>query len=39
MIAICERLRAFGGTALAIDYGHLVTGFGDTLQAVRMPDT
>ncbi|MGZ2484682.1 SAM-dependent MidA family methyltransferase [Rhizobium pisi] len=36
MIAICERLRAFGGTALAIDYGHLVTGFGDTLQAVRM---
>jgi SAM-dependent MidA family methyltransferase len=36
MIAICERLRIFGGTALAIDYGHLVTGFGDTLQAVRM---
>ncbi|MBX5166168.1 MULTISPECIES: class I SAM-dependent methyltransferase [unclassified Rhizobium] len=36
MMAICERLRAFGGTALAIDYGHLVTGFGDTLQAVRM---
>jgi SAM-dependent MidA family methyltransferase len=23
-----------GGTALIIDYGHLVTGFGDTLQAV-----
>jgi SAM-dependent MidA family methyltransferase len=36
MIAICDRLKAFGGTALAIDYGHLVTGFGDTLQAVRM---
>jgi SAM-dependent MidA family methyltransferase len=36
MIAISERLRTFGGTALAIDYGHLVTGFGDTLQAVRM---
>ncbi|QWW66637.1 class I SAM-dependent methyltransferase [Rhizobium sp. WYJ-E13] len=36
MSAICERLRAFSGTALAIDYGHLVTGFGDTLQAVRM---
>ncbi|WP_326883932.1 class I SAM-dependent methyltransferase [Rhizobium beringeri] len=36
MMAICERLRAFGGTALTIDYGHLVTGFGDTLQAVRM---
>ncbi|NLS04498.1 class I SAM-dependent methyltransferase [Rhizobium sp. P32RR-XVIII] len=36
MITICDRLKAFGGTALAIDYGHLVTGFGDTLQAVRM---
>ncbi|WP_454850146.1 class I SAM-dependent methyltransferase [Rhizobium binxianense] len=36
MIAICDRLKAFGGTVLAIDYGHLVTGFGDTLQAVRM---
>jgi SAM-dependent MidA family methyltransferase len=36
MMAICDRLKAFGGTALAIDYGHLVTGFGDTLQAVRM---
>ncbi len=24
-----------GGTALIIDYGHLVSGFGDTLQAVR----
>lgn len=36
MMTICDRLKAFGGTALAVDYGHLVTGFGDTLQAVRM---
>jgi SAM-dependent MidA family methyltransferase len=36
MITICDRLKAFGGTALTIDYGHLVAGFGDTLQAVRM---
>jgi SAM-dependent MidA family methyltransferase len=36
MLAIAERLKRFDGTALAIDYGHLVTGFGDTLQAVRM---
>lgn len=36
MSAICERLITQGGTALAIDYGHMVTGFGDTLQAVRM---
>ncbi len=36
MLALCNRLKAFGGTALAIDYGHLVSGFGDTLQAVRM---
>ncbi|MCV3738035.1 class I SAM-dependent methyltransferase [Rhizobium sp. TRM96647] len=34
MAAICERLRRSGGTALVIDYGHVVTGFGDTLQAV-----
>ncbi|MCX8996570.1 class I SAM-dependent methyltransferase [Rhizobiaceae bacterium BDR2-2] len=34
MQAICERLRTFGGTALIIDYGHTVTGYGDTLQAV-----
>lgn len=34
MQTICERLRSFGGTALAIDYGHTVTGYGDTLQAV-----
>ncbi len=36
MTAIGNRLMQFGGTALAIDYGHLITGFGDTLQAVRM---
>ena len=34
MQTICERLRGYGGTALAIDYGHTVTGYGDTLQAV-----
>ncbi|MBB4185354.1 class I SAM-dependent methyltransferase [Sinorhizobium terangae] len=35
MAAFCERLRAGGGTAIIIDYGHLATGYGDTLQAVR----
>lgn len=35
MQAICERLHLFGGTALIIDYGHMTTGYGDTLQAVR----
>jgi SAM-dependent MidA family methyltransferase len=35
MQTLCERLKTSGGTALIIDYGHLVTGFGDTLQAVR----
>ena len=34
MAAIAERLRDQGGTAVIIDYGHFVTGFGDTLQAV-----
>ncbi|MCJ8519343.1 SAM-dependent MidA family methyltransferase [Pseudorhizobium tarimense] len=38
MLALCERLRRFGGTALLIDYGHMVSGFGDTLQAVRAHD-
>ncbi|HEX5935072.1 MAG TPA: class I SAM-dependent methyltransferase [Pseudorhizobium sp.] len=38
MLAICERLARFGGTALVIDYGHMVSGFGDTLQAVRAHD-
>jgi SAM-dependent MidA family methyltransferase len=35
MQALCERLFASGGTALIIDYGHLQSGFGDTLQAVH----
>lgn len=35
MATLCERLRQSGGTALIIDYGHMVSGFGDTLQAVR----
>ncbi len=30
-----ERLSAGSGAALVIDYGHLDTAFGDTLQAVR----
>lgn len=34
MSAICERLRTQGGSALVIDYGHVASGFGDTLQAV-----
>lgn len=38
MLAISERLRQFGGCALIIDYGHMVSGFGDTLQAVRAHD-
>lgn len=32
---IATRLSHQGGALLAIDYGHLQTGFGDTLQAVR----
>jgi SAM-dependent MidA family methyltransferase len=35
MLTICERLIAHHGTALIIDYGHMVSNFGDTLQAVR----
>ena len=35
MSALCERLKISGGTAVIIDYGHLATGYGDTLQAVR----
>lgn len=34
MATIGERIARFGGTALVIDYGHLASGFGDTLQAV-----
>lgn len=35
MQTLSERLKEFGGTALIIDYGSMVSGFGDTLQAVR----
>jgi SAM-dependent MidA family methyltransferase len=35
MAAIAGRLRDAGGVALVIDYGHVVSGFGDTLQALR----
>ncbi|PRX05056.1 UNVERIFIED_ORG: SAM-dependent MidA family methyltransferase [Martelella mediterranea] len=35
MARIAERLKTGGGSALIIDYGHLNSGFGDTLQAVR----
>ncbi|MDO6964209.1 class I SAM-dependent methyltransferase [Rhizobium alvei] len=34
MQMIADRLFNSGGSALFIDYGHLQTGFGDTLQAV-----
>ena len=30
-----ERLHAHGGAALVIDYGHIRSGFADTLQALR----
>lgn len=33
--ALGDRLKAQGGAALVIDYGHTVTAPGDTLQAVR----
>jgi NADH dehydrogenase [ubiquinone] 1 alpha subcomplex assembly factor 7 len=33
--AIAERLTSHPGVALIIDYGHLVSALGDTLQAVR----
>jgi len=32
---ICATLKAQGGHALIIDYGHMERGVGDTLQAVR----
>ncbi|OCW59112.1 class I SAM-dependent methyltransferase [Hoeflea olei] len=38
MQAVAAKLVRDGGTALTIDYGHLVTGFGDTLQAVYRHD-
>lgn len=34
MQALCDRLNQHGGTAVIIDYGHMATSFGDTLQAV-----
>jgi len=34
MQAVATKIVRDGGTALTIDYGHLITGFGDTLQAV-----
>lgn len=33
--AVAERLRAFGGAALIIDYGHTQNAVGDTFQAVK----
>lgn len=38
MATIGERIARCGGTALIIDYGHFVSGFGDTLQAVLRHD-
>ncbi len=35
MFEIGGRLVRQGGAALLVDYGHLATGFGDTLQALR----
>jgi len=35
MAALSERIRTSGGTAVIIDYGHMATGVGDTLQAVH----
>ena len=32
---IAARISRSGGVALVIDYGHLVSGFGDTLQALK----
>jgi SAM-dependent MidA family methyltransferase len=32
---LAQRLNAQGGTALFIDYGHRVSGLGDTLQAIH----
>lgn len=34
MLSLAERLVAHGGTALIIDYGHLNSNYGDTLQAI-----
>ncbi len=34
MLSLAERLVTHGGTALIIDYGHLNSNYGDTLQAI-----
>ena len=34
MQTVAAKIVRDGGTALVIDYGHLITGFGDTLQAI-----
>ncbi|UHS61925.1 class I SAM-dependent methyltransferase [Agrobacterium vaccinii] len=36
MAALSQALKRNGGTAVIIDYGHTISGFGDTLQALRM---
>lgn len=38
MQAVAGKIVRDGGSALVIDYGHLITGFGDTLQAVYRHD-
>jgi len=35
MQSVAAKIVRDGGTALTIDYGHTITGFGDTLQAVH----
>ncbi|MCB9983218.1 MAG: SAM-dependent methyltransferase [Rhodospirillales bacterium] len=32
---VCERIKAQGGAALFIDYGHMKSGVGDTFQAIK----
>ncbi len=33
--ALADRLKQSGGVALFLDYGHVTSGFGDTLQAMK----